>query len=73
MYGAGIPIGLLVDAKGPRPGAVFGSMSLGVGYFALYRGTEPYVAQKVYFLTPPQLMTKVLIQFRYHGYVSSPA
>lgn len=46
MYSAGIPIGLLVDAKGPRPGAIFGSVLLGVGYFALYRGTELYGGPK---------------------------
>ena len=40
MYTAGIPIGLLVDAKGPRPGALFGAVSLGVGYFSLYKGME---------------------------------
>ena len=46
MYTAGIPIGLLVDAKGPRPGTLFGSASLAVGYFSLYRGMDPYVPPK---------------------------
>ena len=38
MYIAGIPVGLLVDNKGPRPGALFGSLSVGAGYFSMYRG-----------------------------------
>ena len=40
MYTAGIPVGLLVDNKGPRPGALFGALSLGVGYFSIYRGRD---------------------------------
>ena len=44
MYTAGVPIGLLVDAKGPRPGALFGSASLAAGYFSLYKGMAPYAA-----------------------------
>ena len=38
MYTAGIPVGLLVDSKGPRPGVVLGSVLLGVGYYFQYRG-----------------------------------
>ena len=38
MYMAGIPVGLLVDNKGPRPGALLGCVSLGTGYFSMYRG-----------------------------------
>ena len=38
MYACGIPVGLLVDAKGPRPGVLLGSALLGTGYFGLYRG-----------------------------------
>ncbi len=38
MYVAGIPVGLLVDSKGPFPGALLGAMSLGTGYFAIYKG-----------------------------------
>lgn len=71
MYSAGIPIGLLVDTRGPRPGALLGAVSLGVGYFSLYRGMEPYVARKVRFLTSPQHMMQVLVQYRCRGYVSS--
>ena len=40
MYASGIPIGLLVDAKGPRPGVLLGCAMLGVGYFALYGGSS---------------------------------
>ncbi|MCJ1286301.1 hypothetical protein MMC26_005646 [Xylographa opegraphella] len=36
MYASGIPIGLLVDAKGPKPGVYLGCAMLGIGYFALY-------------------------------------
>ena len=43
MYTAGVPIGILVDSKGPRPGALFGAVLLGVGYFSLYKGTKPYM------------------------------
>ncbi|KAI9780225.1 MAG: hypothetical protein M1835_004534 [Candelina submexicana] len=48
MYGSGIPLGMLVDAKGPRPGALIGALCLGLGYYPihkaalnwpLYRGT----------------------------------
>ena len=40
MYIAGIPVGLLVDAKGPRPGVLLGGLLLGTGYLILYRGTD---------------------------------
>ncbi len=40
MYTAGIPVGLLVDNKGPFPGAVLGATSLGVGYSAIYKGAN---------------------------------
>ena len=43
MYTAGVPIGVLVDTKGPRPGALFGAVLLGMGYFSLYRGMKPYM------------------------------
>lgn len=38
MYISGIPVGLLVDAKGAKPGTLIGCVLLGVGYFGLYRG-----------------------------------
>ncbi|PGH16873.1 hypothetical protein AJ79_01517 [Helicocarpus griseus UAMH5409] len=43
MYASGIPVGLLVDAKGPRPGLLIGAVSLGVGYFPIHRA---YVSGK---------------------------
>jgi hypothetical protein len=45
MYMAGIPVGLMVDNKGPRPGALLGSLSLGAGYFSMYRGRKSEPAQ----------------------------
>lgn len=42
MYASGIPVGLLVDSKGPRPGVFLGSLALGSGYYALHRG-ESYI------------------------------
>ena len=38
MYACGIPVGLIVDAKGPLPGLLLGAASLGIGYFPIYRG-----------------------------------
>lgn len=38
MYATGIPVGLLVDAKGPIPGVLLGAVSLGIGYFPIYKG-----------------------------------
>ena len=38
MYTAGIPIGFIVDAKGPRPGTIFGGLAMGGGYLALQQG-----------------------------------
>lgn len=40
MYGAAIPIGLLVDTQGVKPGVFMGSVFLGVGYFFQYQGTN---------------------------------
>ena len=37
MYTAGVPIGMLVDSRGPRPGVAVGAVALGVGYFSIYR------------------------------------
>ncbi|KZF23431.1 MFS transporter [Xylona heveae TC161] len=36
MYGFGIPVGLLVDRKGPRPGVILGSLLLLVGYLPMH-------------------------------------
>ncbi|MCJ1429404.1 hypothetical protein MMC29_007318 [Sticta canariensis] len=40
MYIAGIPVGLLVDSKGPRPWVLMGGLALGGGYFMLHRAYE---------------------------------
>ena len=40
MYVSGIPVGLLVDSRGPRPGTILGSIMLGVGYFFQYRAYD---------------------------------
>ena len=42
MYGGGIPVGMLVDAKGPTPGVILGGSLLGSGYFAMHRGVSAY-------------------------------
>jgi len=33
MYSCGIPIGMVIDTRGPRPAVVLGSVLLGCGYF----------------------------------------
>lgn len=38
MYAAGIPVGLLVDSRGPRPGVMMGAFLLGIGYFMMHKG-----------------------------------
>ncbi|KFZ02928.1 hypothetical protein V502_11379 [Pseudogymnoascus sp. VKM F-4520 (FW-2644)] len=35
MYAMGIPVGIFVDNKGPRPAVLAGALLLGVGYFPL--------------------------------------
>ncbi|KAF2837230.1 MFS general substrate transporter [Patellaria atrata CBS 101060] len=37
MYASGIPVGLLVDSKGPRPAIAIGGLALGAGYFPIHR------------------------------------
>lgn len=37
MYACGLPVGILVDKKGPRPAVLLGSIMLAVGYFPLYQ------------------------------------
>lgn len=37
MYACGLPIGMLVDKKGPRPAVLLGSIMLALGYFPLYQ------------------------------------
>ncbi|KAI0132354.1 major facilitator superfamily domain-containing protein [Xylariales sp. AK1849] len=47
MYSMGVPVGILVDSKGPRPAVVLGSILLGIGYWPLHtayneaRGSVP--------------------------------
>lgn len=36
MYASGIPIGMIVDSKGPRWGVLIGSLCLAAGYFPLW-------------------------------------
>lgn len=36
MYAFGMPVGILVDAKGPRPAVLLGSIMLALGYFPLH-------------------------------------
>ena len=48
MYIAGIPVGLMVDNKGPRPGAFCGCLSLGLGYFSIYRGRRSQCTSYVF-------------------------
>ena len=38
MYAAGVPVGLLVDGKGPRPGVLLGSVTMGAGYLGVHQG-----------------------------------
>ncbi|KAI0025534.1 MFS general substrate transporter [Xylariomycetidae sp. FL0641] len=40
MYSCGVPIGMFVDSKGPRPAVVIGSILLGVGYFPLHQAYD---------------------------------
>ena len=38
MYGTGIPVGLMIDSKGPRPGVLIGALALGSGYYLIHIG-----------------------------------
>lgn len=40
MYSMGIPVGLFVDNKGPRPAVIVGSFLLALGYFPLKQAYE---------------------------------
>lgn len=35
MYALGIPVGIFIDSRGPRPAVLFGSVLIGAGYFPL--------------------------------------
>lgn len=40
MYAVGIPVGMFVDARGPRPAVIFGAVMLAAGYFPLHQAYE---------------------------------
>lgn len=40
MYSCGVPAGILVDTKGPRPAVIIGSLFLGLGYFPLHQAYD---------------------------------
>lgn len=40
MYSLGIPVGLLVDSKGPRMAVIIGMLLLGLGYFPLHQAYD---------------------------------
>lgn len=40
MYGAGIPMGILVDTRGPRLPVMIGAFALGIGYFPMHKAYE---------------------------------
>lgn len=37
MYAVGLPVGIFVDKKGPRPAVLLGSVMLALGYFPLHQ------------------------------------
>lgn len=40
MYTLGIPVGMLVDRKGPRPAVIIGAILLALGYFPLHQAYD---------------------------------
>jgi MFS family permease len=36
MYSMGVPVGIMIDTRGPRPAVIIGSILLGVGYWPLH-------------------------------------
>ncbi|KAJ9666862.1 hypothetical protein H2201_002996 [Coniosporium apollinis] len=40
MYASGIPAGLLIDKRGPRPAILLGAIALGAGYFPLKKAYD---------------------------------
>ncbi|CZT10282.1 hypothetical protein WAI453_009375 [Rhynchosporium graminicola] len=40
MYSMGIPVGILVDTKGPRPAVAIGALLLAAGYFPLHQAYD---------------------------------
>lgn len=69
MYAAGIPVGLLVDSKGPRPGVLMGGLALGGGYFMLHRGARLPSEVEKSFLTVWKRTKPELVRSACRGYV----
>jgi hypothetical protein len=44
MYASGIPMGYLVDTKGPQLAIIVGAAALGAGYYPIYFGSSLDVA-----------------------------
>jgi MFS family permease len=40
MYASGIPLGYMVDKRGPHPGVLLGSIALGAGYFPIKKAYD---------------------------------
>lgn len=40
MYAVGLPVGIFVDKKGPRPAVLLGSIMLALGYFPLHQAYD---------------------------------
>ncbi|KAI0152289.1 MFS general substrate transporter [Hypoxylon sp. NC0597] len=40
MYSMGVPVGMFVDSKGPRPAVIVGSILLGLGYYPLHKAYD---------------------------------
>lgn len=57
MYAAGIPVGLLVDAKGPRPGVLLGSITMGAGYLGVHQGMALQTRERLLAHDPISLRT----------------
>lgn len=38
MYASGIPVGMLIDAKGPRWGVALGTIFFAAGYYPIAKG-----------------------------------
>lgn len=41
MYASGVPLGLVVDAKGPRLAILIGAAALAIGYYPIHIGLSP--------------------------------
>ena len=55
MYAAGIPVGLFVDSKGPRPGVMMGAFLLGIGYYVMHKGWRDPLDGRIFHLTPKSI------------------